>query len=119
MRLIRILFVLASLMSLVVSGCSSVTTQSPTTKEPTTQTPTIKELATQTPIIKEPTTASYKSALEPLLQAKCINCHPSLSYDWAKKYSQNEKFIAGHWGANWTTLEVATISKWINEGMSP
>ena len=109
MRFIRILFVIASLVSLVVSGCSSITTQTPTTKEP----------ATQTPTIKEPITVSYASAVEPFLQAKCIKCHSSLSYDWAKRYSQSAAFTAGHWGANWTTLEVATISKWINEGMLP
>jgi hypothetical protein len=99
MRFTRILFVIASLMSLVVFGCSSITTQTPTTKEPA--------------------TISYTSAIEPFLQAKCIKCHSSLSYDWAKKYSQSAAFTAGHWGANWTTLEIATISNWINGGMLP
>jgi hypothetical protein len=61
---------------------------------------------------------SYASEIEPLLRAKCSNCHAP-SYSWAKSNYRSATFTQGHNGAFWSTLEASTIEEWISGGLLP
>jgi len=97
---------IASFIVAMVSSCSTV---SKTTTE-----------STSAPKEIPPGVVSYAKDIEPLLLAKCSECHKSeISYTWAKAFESNYNFRNGHNGKEWSTSEEATISKWFKSGELP
>jgi len=50
-------------------------------------------ITTQTPTTKEPATVSYASAIEPFYKPNVSNATQSLFYDWAKRYSKAQRLL--------------------------
>ena len=100
------LLLIASFMVVMVSGCSTV---GKTTTE-----------STLAPKEIPPGAVTYSKDIEPILVAKCSDCHKSdISYTWAKDREFRDDFRNGHKGKKWSTSEEATISKWFKSGALP